>query len=112
LASTYSSLSALPTRHGPNYLKRFFPLLHCFRQRGVRRFVREIFTTSEEPQEGSALLSYVITSRPLQGGIACLQRIQDEALRGPSFDVKLDLAIDPRQGSKVERKHNADHWSV
>jgi hypothetical protein len=102
----------LSAGHGPHDLKRLLSLLDRFREGSVGRFMRQILTAGEEPQEGAALLRCLIASCPNQRGISGLEGIQDQSLRCLSLDIDLHLAVDSRQRSEVERQHDTDHFSV
>jgi len=83
-----------------------------FGQRGIRRFMGQIFGACEEPQERSAFVSDVVADRPAQHRIRRLERVEDRALRDRTPNVQLDLALDMRQRPQVRRKHDSDHGSV
>src|SRR6266704_5311405 len=102
----------LPARHGAHHHEGLAPRRDRVGQRGVRQFVGQILLAGEEPQERPAPLREVVADRPAQHRIAGLERVEDRALRDPTLDVELHLAVDVRQLPQVCREHHADHGSV
>src|SRR5207244_13609983 len=84
----------------------------CSGQRGVRECVRQFLLADDSPHERSASFRDVVADRPAQHRIAGLERVEDRALRDPTLDVELHLALDVRQLPQVCREHDADHGIV
>src|SRR2546426_4285281 len=103
---------ALAAGHRPHDQKRLRANRDRVGQRGIRRFVGQIPLAGEDPHERSALLRHVVADRPAQHRIARLERVEDRALRGPTLDVELHLAVDVRERPQMCRKHDSDHGSV
>src|SRR5216110_2367813 len=74
--------------------------------------MRQILLAGEESHKRPALPGDVVAERPAQHRIPALERVEDRALRGPTFDIELHLAVDFSQGAQMRREHNADHGSV
>src|SRR5258707_14342462 len=87
----YASVS--PAGDGPHQQERLRPRRDGVGQRGVRRFMRQILSTGEEPHKRTALVRDVLANRPAQHRIAGLERVEDRALRGLALDLELHLAI-------------------
>src|SRR5881409_2987783 len=104
---------ALAAGHGTHDQKRLCAHRDRVGQRRIRRFVGQILLAGEDPHERSALLRDVVADRPAQHRIPGLERVEDRALRGPTLDVELHLAVDVRERPQVGREHDADdHGSV
>src|SRR5213080_404519 len=103
---------ALAAGHGTHDQKRLCAHRDRVGQRGIRRFVGQILLAGEDPHERSALLREVVADRPAQHRIAGLERVEDRALRDPTLDIELHLAVDVRQLPQMCREHHADHGSV
>jgi hypothetical protein len=101
--------ASLASSDRPDNQKRFFPRRNRIRQRGVWRFVGEIFLAGEEAQEGAPLLCDLIANRAPQHRIARLERIEHRTLRDRPLDLELHFAVDVRQGAKVLRKFDSNH---
>ena len=54
-------------------MNRSLPLAIDFRQRGIRRFEREILPAGEKSNEGAPFLCGLIADRPSQNGVARLE---------------------------------------
>src|SRR6059036_509647 len=103
---------ALAAGHGTHDQKRLCAHRDRVGQRGIRRFVGQILLAGEEAHERPAPLRDVVADRPAQHRIAGLERVEDRALRDPTLDVELHLAVDVRQLPQMCREHHADHGSV
>jgi hypothetical protein len=79
------------------------------RQRRIGRFMREVFFTREEAQEGAALERAVIANGALQHRVPGLERIEHGFLRDRRRNLKFNLAADVRQRSEMVGKNYADH---
>jgi len=77
-------------------------------QRGIGRFVREIFLAGEKAQKWPALLRQVVAYRAAQHGIMCFERVEHRTLRHRALNFKRDLAADARQRSQMRRQHHVD----
>src|SRR5271157_350630 len=102
----------LSPRNRPDDQQRLGTRNDRFRQRGIRRFMRQVLLASKEAQERTPLARDVIANRAAQHGIAGLERVEDRTQRGRALDVKLYLAADLRQRPQMRRKLNSDHGSV
>jgi len=67
----------LAAAYGSNNQKRLSPRRDRVGQWGVRQLMGQILLAGEEPQERSALLRDLVADRPLQHGIAGLERVED-----------------------------------
>src|SRR3989442_15816601 len=103
---------ALAAGHGTHDQKRLCAHRDRVGQRGIRRFVGQILRAGEEPQERSALLRDVVADRPAQHRIAGLERVEDRALRGLTFNVELHLSVHARKRPQMCRELDSDHGSV
>ena len=106
------NLILLAAGHRPHDQKRFCARCHRVGQRGVRRLMGPILPTSEEPDKRAPLLGNVVADRPTQHRIVRFQGVQDRSLGNRSLNLKLDLAVDPRQPAQMRRQHNPDHGST
>lgn len=108
---TSSSLIAdaqLSAGDGADYQEWFFAGGDGFWQRGVGRFVGEIFLAGEEAEEGAALFADVIADGTLQHGIAGFEGVEDGALGDGGVDFDCDLVADVGEGAEVVGKFDAD----
>ena len=105
-------LAKLAAGHGPHDQKRLGAHRDRVWQRGVRQVVGQILLAGEEPHERSALLRDLIADRSPQHRIAGLERVEDRALRGPTLNVEIHLAVDLRQRPQMCGEHDSDHGSV
>jgi hypothetical protein len=90
----------------------FLSCRHFYRQRGVRRVVRQVLLAGKETEEGPANLRNVITDGPPQHRIASLKSVQDRPLSDLPFDLEAHLAVDASQCPQMCRKLNPDHRNV
>src|SRR5438093_1561181 len=100
---------ALAAGHGTHDQKRLCAHRDRVGQRGIRRFVGQILLAGEDPHERSALLRDVVADRPAQHRIASLERVDNRALRDPTVDVELHLAVDLRELAQMCRERDSDH---
>ncbi len=112
VSSSVQAKILLTAGHRSHNQKRFCAASDCVRQRSVRRLVGPILSASEEPDKWPPLLSNVIADRPAQHRIARLKDIQHRALGNRPFNLKLDLAADPRQPAKMRRQYYPDHGNT
>src|SRR5436190_18444319 len=73
------------------------------RQLGVRTVVGQIILAGEEAHVSPALPRHVVAQGPCQHGILRLERIEDGAYGGPSLDLHLNFASEPRQRPQMRR---------
>lgn len=102
----------LASGNGPYDQKRFRPRRDRVRQRRVWRRMRQIFLAGEETQERPALPGNLIANGPAQHRIASLERVQQRAQRGRTFDIERHFARGVRQCSQMLRQDHPDHASV
>ena len=81
-------------------------------KRSVGRFVRQVFSAGEEPDERTPLLRDVIENRAGERRVPRLQGIENGSLRDWRRDLELHFAGDLRQDTQMRRKHDADHARV
>jgi hypothetical protein len=94
------------------YQERLVSRRDRIRQRGIRRFVRQILLTGEEPHERPAPLSPMVADGALQHRIASLESVQDRPLRNLARNLKVYFAADLRQRSQMRREHHSDHLFI
>lgn len=82
------------------------------RKRGIGGFVGEILLAGEEADQGSPLFGGLITDGAAEHGIFGFESVEDGALGDWAGDIKLDLAADVGQGSKVLGEDDSDHGST
>lgn len=92
--------------------KRLFAGGHGVRQGLVRRLVRQIILTGEEPHEGPTLLRDVVADRAAKHWIPGFQSIQHGTLSYRAVDLDLNFAVDVSEGSKMGRKNDSDHGAL
>jgi len=98
--------------HGAHNHERLFAFHDSIGQRDIRRLMRQIQPTREEPDEGPALVSDVIADRSAQHWILGFQGIQDRAQYRWTLNLQLDLFADVRQSSQMMWKFDSDHGRV
>ncbi len=103
---------ALPASNSPHNQKRLGTFCNCFGKRGIGRIVRQILSASEEPHECPALMSDVISYRPTKHRVPGFERVKNRPLCRRSVNVKLDFAIDAREGTEVRGKDDSDHYGL
>src|SRR5579864_2642833 len=94
-------------RDGSDDKERLLARCDFVRDRGVRRFVRQISFAGEESQEGTPLLCHVIPDRATQHWVAGLEPVENRALCDLPFDLDLDISGDFRQRPQVRREDDA-----
>src|SRR5579864_709303 len=85
---------------------------HRLGQRSVRRLVREVFFTGEEPQKRAPLFGHVVAYRPSQHGVAGLERLEHRISRHRRRNLKLHLGSSVRERPQVWRNDHSYHASV
>ena len=70
----------------------------------------KVLRTSEETQEGSALLRDVVANGAAKHGICRLESIQHGTNRDRRIHVEDNFVIDSSKSAEVGRKHDSDHW--
>src|SRR5262249_54652567 len=81
---------------------------HGVGQRRVRRFVGEVFATSEKTKKGAALLRDVIANGAGEHRVGGFERVQHGALRGRRVHFQLQFAADAGERAQMRRQHDAD----
>src|ERR687888_43574 len=109
---TASAPFSLTARHGPHDEEGLLPVRDRLGQGGLWQLVGQVLLAGEEPDERSAPLRDVVADRPAQHRIACLERVEDRALRHRPCDLELHLAVHARELPQMGREHDADHGSV
>lgn len=97
------------TRNRPHHQERFVTGGDCFREWRVRRVMRQIFGTGEEPNEWPAELSSVVPYCAPQIREASLEGVQDGALGDRAFHLQPDFALYTGERPQLRRKYDTDH---
>ncbi len=74
--------------------------------------VGQILLAGEEAHERPAFQRHVVADRTAQHRIACLEGVEDRALRDLPLDLERHLALDVRELAQMWRQHDADHGNV
>src|SRR5262245_43857756 len=102
----------LPAGNSPDDHERLGTSRYRFRERGVRRFVRQVLRAGEEAHEGASLLRNMVTDCSAQHRITGLEAVENRALRDFALHVQMDLAGNARELAQMRWQRNADHGSV
>jgi hypothetical protein len=70
----------------------------------------KVFRTSEETQEGSALLGHMVADRAAKHGIRRFEGIEHGTDRDWSLHLEDDFVIDVSECTKRWREDDSDHW--
>jgi hypothetical protein len=73
--------------------------------------VRQVFLTGKKAEEWPTTEGVVFADGAAKHGVARLEGIEDRPLSRRTFDIKLNLAANVRQRSKMLREDYPDHCS-